>query len=154
VSAASSLDSRSEWTTLESVEFLAQSSNWTEWRELTTGDYTGRYFQVAIQLTGNGLTTPVVRSGLIEIDMPDRTDSDNDIISGTGVYNVIYSPSFRVKPSVQITMDSAETGDYFVITDSDRTGFNIQFFNSSDVAISRQFDWTAKGYGAQATEVI
>lgn len=154
VRSASSLSVLADWTTLSSVDFLAQSTDWTEWRELTTGDYTGRYFQFALELTGNGLTTPVIRSALVEVDMPDRIDSDENITSGTSVYSVDYSPSFQVKPSVQVTMDNAQTGDYFTITNSDRTGFDIQFFNSSDVAVSRQFDWTAKGYGAQATEVI
>jgi hypothetical protein len=51
-------------------------------------------------------------------------------------------------------MDDSETGDYYKITDSTRSGFNIQFFDSTDTAISRQFDWAAKGYGAESTEVI
>lgn len=154
VRSASSLSVLADWVTLDSVDFLAQSTDWTEWRELTTGNYTGRYFQFAIELKGNGRVTPVVRDGLIEIDMPDRLDSDENIVSGIGGYNVTYSPSFRVKPSLQITMDGAQTGDYFNITNSTRTGFDIEFFDSTNSSVSRQFDWSAKGYGAQANEVI
>jgi hypothetical protein len=155
VRTASELDVIADWATLSGVSSLLQSSNWTEWRELTTGDYTGRYIQFALELTSTtGLATPVITDGLIEIDMPDRFDSDENIVSGIGVKSITYTPSFRVKPSLQVTMDNAQTGDYYTISSSDRLGFNIQFFDSSDTGISRQFDWAAKGYGAESTEVI
>lgn len=155
VRTASKLDVIADWLTLSSVSSLLQSTNWTEWRELTTGDYTGRYIQFALELSSRtGLASPVITNGLIEIDMPDRFDSDENIISGTGVKSVSYAPSFRAKPSLQVTMDNAKTGDYYTISSSDRSGFDIQFFDSSDVGISRQFDWAAKGYGAESTEVI
>lgn len=155
VRTASELDTLSDWATLDSVASLLQSTNWTEWRELTTGDYTGRYIQFALELSSRtGLVTPVITDGLIEIDMPDRFDSDQDITSTTGVNSISYSPSFRVKPSLQVTMDNAQTGDYWTISNSNRSGFDIEFFDSSDTGISRQFDWAAKGYGAETTEVI
>jgi hypothetical protein len=155
VRTASEIESLDDWGPLDTVTSMVQSSNWSQWRSLTTGDYTGRYIQFAIELnSANGLVTPVVSDGLIEIDMPDRFDSGDNIISGTGITSITYSPAFRVKPSLQVTMDDSETGDYYKITDSTRSGFNIQFFDSTDTAISRQFDWAAKGYGAESTEVI
>jgi hypothetical protein len=81
--------------------------------------------------------------------MPDRVAFDNDIVSGTSAYAVTYSPAFKESPAVAISAQNMATGDYFTLTSKSRTGFTIQFFNSSNTAVSRTFDWVARGFGEQ-----
>jgi hypothetical protein len=41
------------------------------------------------------------------------------------------------------------TGDYFTIASVTRAGFDVTFRNSSNAAVSRQFTYTAIGYGRE-----
>jgi hypothetical protein len=42
-----------------------------------------------------------------------------------------------------------QAGDYFQITGVTGTGFTISFFNSGGSAVTRNFTWSATGYGRQ-----
>jgi hypothetical protein len=42
------------------------------------------------------------------------------------------------------------TGDYFLINNKTKNGFDIIFKNSSDTAISRTFDYNAQGFGLKS----
>jgi hypothetical protein len=39
------------------------------------------------------------------------------------------------------------TGDYFEVTSISGTGFTVTFKNSAGTAVSRNFNWSAVGYG-------
>jgi hypothetical protein len=80
------------------------------------------------------------------VDMPDRIESDEDIISGASPYTVTYALPFMVPPSVGITAQNMATGDYYIITDKDEAGFTITFYNAAGTIVSRTFDYQAKGY--------
>jgi hypothetical protein len=43
------------------------------------------------------------------------------------------------------------SGDYYAITSKSKTGFTITFFNSSNSAIDRTFDFVAKGHGLKSS---
>ena len=40
-----------------------------------------------------------------------------------------------------------QSGDYFTLSNISGTGFDVAFFNSSDTAIDRNFNYSAIGYG-------
>ena len=46
--------------------------------------------------------------------------------------------------------DDNVTSDFFVISNKSKTGFTIQFFNSSNTGISRTFDFQAVGHGLKS----
>ena len=50
-------------------------------------------------------------------------------------------------PSVNITAQNLVSGDYFVITNLSGTGFTIDFKNSSNASIGKNFSYTAVGFG-------
>ena len=123
------------------------------------GDFTGRIFQFRLKLISNKASvTPRVFDGIIRSDMPDRTFSLNNVVSeAIGTTNIAYTPPFKgpeTTPNVQITQDSAQNGDYFVLANKSLSSFDITFYDGSDVQVSRQFDVTAKGYGRKANQVI
>ena len=65
--------------------------------------------------------------------------------------NVTYTVTFTnpyksVNYATGITMENGNTGDYFTVSNKTINGFDVSFFNSSDTAISRTFDYIAKGF--------
>jgi len=51
---------------------------------------------------------------------------------------------------VGIAAQNLNSGDYYAITAKSATGFTITFYNSSNAAVDRTFDYVAKGYGEVA----
>jgi hypothetical protein len=80
-----------------------------------------------------------------------RTESGEDIVSGAGAKVVTFPTAFANTPAIGIGAQDLQTGDYYQLSSKSRTGFTITFYNSSDTAISRTFDYVAKGYGQEVT---
>ena len=76
-----------------------------------------------------------------------RTESGNDISSGTGGKTVTYDFGFKLNPAIGISAQSMNTGDFYSITSKSTTQFTIEFFNSSGTSIDRTFDFIAQGVG-------
>ena len=80
------------------------------------------------------------------------------IASGTGTKSVTFANAFFTGtttllgansklPTVGITANNMQSGDYFTLSNITGTGFDVAFFNSSDVGIDRNFNYSAVGYG-------
>jgi len=124
------------------------SPTWTPWYQFLTGDYTARAFQFRLHLlTTNPSITPVVTKAAVTVDMPDRVDGMDDVSGTAGGIRITFDPAFRAKPSIVITGQSMDTGDYFELSNQDETGFDVIFYNASAVSVTRVFDWHARGYG-------
>jgi hypothetical protein len=79
--------------------------------------------------------------------MPDRIFSGNDITSGAGTYTITFTIPFKsVNYAVGITGEDLATGDFFVVENKTISGFDLTFKNSGGTAISRTFDYIAKGF--------
>ena len=50
-------------------------------------------------------------------------------------------------PSINVTAQNLASGDYFEITNVSSTGFTIDFKNSSNASIGKNFSYTAVGFG-------
>ncbi len=120
----------------------------TDFRNFVIGDYSARYLKFRlIMKSKDGLVTPVVSALSVTIDMQSRVFSDNDIISGAGTKTVTFTNPFKSSDyALGITAEDMATGDFFVIENKSITGFDVTFKNSSDTAISRTFDFIAKGF--------
>ena len=79
--------------------------------------------------------------------MEDRIFSDNYIVSGAGTKTVTFTNPFKsVNYSVGVTMEDANSGDFFTVSNKTVNGFDVLFKNSSGTNISRTFDFIAKGF--------
>jgi hypothetical protein len=79
--------------------------------------------------------------------MPDRIFSGNDITSGAGTYTVTFTNPFKsANYAVGITGEDLATGDFFLVENKTVNGFDLTFKNSGGTAISRTFDYIAKGF--------
>jgi len=121
---------------------------YTDFKNFVIGDYTARYFKFrAYFISRDQLTTPVITGLSIAIDMEDRIFSGNDITSGAGTYTVTFTNPFKTSSyAVGITAEDMATGDFFVVENKAVDSFDVTFKNSGGTAISRTFDYIAKGY--------
>ena len=121
---------------------------YTDYKNFVIGDYTFRFAKFRLYLISrDGATTPVVSEVSVTIDMPDRIFSGNDIVSGATTYTVSFTNPFKsVNYAVGITGENMATGDYFLVENKTINGFDVTFKNSSDTAVSRTFDYIAKGF--------
>lgn len=151
----------SEWAALSDIDPISEGNQdlWSTWTKISTsGDFTGRIFQYRLKLISNELNvTPRVFNGIIRADMPDRIDSYQDIVSNVGVTEVVFSTPFAgpgTNPSVQVTQDNMQQGDYFVYNEKTLSKVSLTFYDKDNNEVSRQFDLHVKGYGRKFNSAI
>ena len=127
-----------------------QNAIWTEWQNFIIGDYTARAFMFRLVLsTQQEGVTPKVDKLTVMIDMPDRLVSDQDISSAIGGTVINFTNPFREKPAIAISGQSLQTGDRFELSAITRSGFTVTFFDQNNQAVSRSFDYFARGFGQE-----
>ncbi len=132
------------------IEIATSDDNttYTAFRTFVIGEYTARYFKFRVVLISrDNASTPVVSAVTVTIDMQDRIFSGNDVVSGAGTKTVTFTNPFKtVNYAVGITGENMATGDFFVVENKTVNGFDVTFKNSSNTAVSRTFDFIAKGF--------
>jgi hypothetical protein len=124
------------------------SATYTAFRKFFVGDYKARAFKFRAVLTSDDSeASPSISALSVTIDMPDRITAEDNIVSGAGSKAVTFSPNFKGLQGISISAQNLASGDYYVITSKSVTGFTITFYNSSNNAVSRTFDYVAKGFG-------
>ena len=79
--------------------------------------------------------------------MPDRVISANNQTSSSGVKAISFSPVMKTANyALGLAISSMASGDYYTITSKTTSGFQVNFFNSSNASIDREFDYIARGY--------
>lgn len=152
----------SDWESLAVIDHInfGAGTGFTDWRPIpTTGDATGRIFQFRVKLQSIAPNvSPRLFDSTIHVDMPDRIDSFENLISHASEATVVtYEQVFKGPgdtPNVQISIDDAESGDYWSFDFKTLAGFAIRFYDSNDNQVVRQFDVVAKGYGRRHTATI
>ncbi|MNF60857.1 hypothetical protein D3C84_424810 [compost metagenome] len=121
---------------------------WSAWKPFVVGDYRARLFDFQLRGSVEQTTHWIDVSKLeVVIDMPDRIESDNDIVVPVGGLTVTYSPPFNASPAVSITAQNLAPGDWPDVSAKTATGFTVFIRNSSGVAQSgRSIDYISKGY--------
>ena len=123
-----------------------------EWTPMESGRYTGRQFQFKAELQALHVDqTPIVDEAGYTMQMESRTESSATIASGAGTKAVTFDKAFYETPNIGITASNLASGDYYEVTSTTRTGFTITFYNSGNVAIDRNFQYQAVGYGTEET---
>lgn len=129
----------------------AGTPTWSAYQRFVVGDYTCRAMEFRLVLsTTNANSSPVVSAATVKAQMPIRTESGDDITSGTSSYAVTFTKAFNATPAIGISA-VMQSGDYYSITSKSRTGFTITFYDSTDTIVSRVFDYVARGYGLEET---
>jgi hypothetical protein len=120
------------------------------WQPMESGRYTGRQFQFKCDLTSEVTDqTPVVDELGYTMQLETRTESSATIASGAGAKAVTFTNAFYQTPNIGITAFDLDSGDYYRVTSTSRTGFTVTFYNSSNTAVDRDFQYQAVGYGSE-----
>ena len=115
------------------------------------GTFKGRYFKFrALLNSSDNKARPVISGMQIKLVLEKRTETGDDIASGTSTKTITFTNNFYQTPNINITGQDLSSGDFFVITNKSKTGFDIVFKNSSNTIIDKQFDYQAIGYGLQS----
>ena len=149
-SASSNFDGDTPANANAHLEIATSDDNvtYTAFQSFVIGDYTARYFKFRVVLISRDLaSTPVVSEVTVTIDMPDRIFSGNDIVSGAGTKTVTFTNPFKsVNYAIGITGEDMATGDFFIVENKAIDSFDVTFKNSGGTAVSRTFDFIAKGF--------
>ena len=122
----------------------AGTPTWTDWLPLQIGDYTARGFQFRAELSAIATNiTPSIIGLVVEIDMPDRTIGDDDIIIPIGGTRIVFDPPFREVTAVGTTANAAKV----IKTNQDPSGVDIELRDDADNPVAGTVDWIAKGFG-------
>jgi hypothetical protein len=115
------------------------------------GTFKGKYFKFRARLISlNNQSRALVKGLTVSLNLQNRQETGDDISSGAETYNVTFTNPFYASPNVNITGQDMSSGDYFVVANKSTNGFDVTFYNSSDVAISKTFDYQVNGYGLKS----
>jgi len=129
------------------IAISTDNVSFTAFQDFVVGDYLARYYKFRLKLTSiDGSATPVVTALSVTLDMEDRIESGNNIVSGTGTKSVTYTQAYLTVPALGFAVQNLSSGDTYTITNKTNTGFDVAFVNSSNSGVSRTFDFIAKGF--------
>ena len=137
----------------------SSSPTYTAFEPFSSGRFTARGCQFRTVLTSTdpdqdirvfelGYTAKIqarqeIRTNITQSAGPTAYTFDNTFFTGT---TALLGANSNL-PSVNITAQNLASGDYFVITNLSGTGFTIDFKNSSNASIGKNFSYTAVGFG-------
>jgi hypothetical protein len=151
----------SEWgiTSEFRVSLVGAPYVWGEWQTFRLSDVQAWAMEFRLTLTGKkvvdtgtdvirSVTTPSVKLLTVQVDMQDRIEKGEDILSTTAGKTVVFPRGrFRVVPAVVVTVQDIVAGDYWIVDQKSDTSFRIRIYNVANALISKKFDWVAKGWG-------
>ena len=85
-----------------------------------------------------------------KVNFEKRTEAGQDVVSSASGTTITFVNAFYATPSIGISAQGLQTGDYYQITSKSKTGFTIRFYNSSNTGISKTFDYQVVGYGLKS----
>lgn len=138
----------------------AGTPTWSAWQEFVNGTFGGRAFQFKAELLSNDPAQNILVDQLgYEATFQRRSEqSAVAVSSGAGTKSITFDKPFFTGtaslggvdtslPSIGIVAQNLATGDYVNVSNVSRTGFDVTFRNSGGTAVSRDFLWTAVGFG-------
>jgi predicted phage tail protein len=141
------------------IDNPSSTPTWSAWQPFVNGTFRGRGFQFRTTLTSNNIAENILVDELGYLaSVQRRSEQSVAAVSGSSATAVTFTNPFftgtasiggvnSYLPSVGITAQNMQTGDYFQISSVTGTGFTISFYDSANSTVTRQFTWTATGYG-------
>jgi len=138
----------------------AGTPTWDSWQDFANGTFKGRAFQFKAELTSTDTAQNILvdELGYLAQFARRQEQSSAAVASGAGAKAITFGNAFFTGtasllgtnsnlPSIGITAQNMQSGDYLEVTSISATGFTVTFKNSSDTAVNRNFNWSAVGYG-------
>ena len=154
--------------TISSGTSCTYGANFTQFNPFVNGVYVARGFKFrcemdtddpaqSIEIDQLGYTAEL-ESGT-ETSLGNAGATNGLIASGTSTKSVTFTNSFftgqsgtsiaanSVLPSIGITIENAEQGDFFALSNISSTGFNIDIKDKNENHVNRNFKYAATGFG-------
>ena len=136
------------------------SAEFSKFNTLANGTFIGRTFRFRAELTTDDPAQSIELEELgYTAQLESRTETVNSVIaSGTSSKAVTFANTFftgasgtsvaagSALPSIGITIENAQSGDFFALSSISGTGFTIDIKNGSSF-VNRNFKYTATGFG-------
>ena len=123
------------------------SASWSAWTPFIKGEFRGRAFRLKVSMQGNAPGSAATLASLKLIaDVQDRTEKANNLNAPAGGLRVNYQTPFLAPASIAVTAHALPEKGRWVLSNQDRHGFNIRFYNGS-TAIAANFDYSAISHG-------
>ena len=154
--------------TISSGTACTYGANFTRFNPFVNGTYVGRGFKFRCEMDSDDPAQSIEIDQLgytAELESRTETSLGNAgatgggiISSGTSQKSVTFTNSFftgqsgtsvaanSVLPSIAITIENAESGDFFALSSITGSGFNIDIKNGSS-HVNREFKYSATGFG-------
>ena len=121
---------------------------WGSWQPFVNNTTRGRGFQFKVEARSTNASQNILIQQLgVVTKLQRRTEIQRNLTSGS----VTFPTAFYGTPSVGITAQDMQQGDYFTVSSVSRTGFTVTFRNSGGSIVTRTFDYQAVGHGRQIT---
>jgi hypothetical protein len=112
--------------------------------------FKGRFFKFKLLLKSDNNQARALVTGLrIRLVLEKRTENGEDIASGVTTKTITFVNNFFLPPVVIVTGQNLSSGDFFIVTNKSKTGFDILFKDSTNANINKTFDFQAIGFGLQ-----
>jgi len=123
-------------------------STWSAWSPFIAGAYEFRHLQVRVALaTDDPNRLPYLTEMVVRIDVPDRVLHFPDVSVSTSGETLSFSPTFIGLQTVQVTLQSAASGDRFTVTSKSTSGVTINVYDSGGSPKAGLVDVDVFGYG-------
>ena len=139
------------------VQFSQDGSSYNNFQKFANGEFKGRTFKFKCVLTTNDTNQDIRVSQLgyfaefkQRTEVGSKTSSGNTPVTYDHPFFTGTSALLGVNsnlPSIGITAFNMQSGDFYEITNRTGSGFQIHFKNSSNASVSREFNFTAVGFG-------
>ncbi|MCE2910220.1 MAG: phage tail protein [Burkholderiaceae bacterium] len=121
---------------------------WSGWTRLGLGTLRFRYLRVRVSLaTADPAYRPWLTQLLVNIDVPDRVVHLEDVAVPPAGATVSWAPAFVGIKTVQVTLQSAASGDRFTVTGKSETSVTLRVFDSAGSPKAGVVDVDAFGHG-------
>jgi predicted phage tail protein len=136
------------------------SPTWSNYQEFGNGTFTARAFEFKLDAAAFTLSQAFACYELgYKASFQRRIESS--VLaeqSGAATKSITFGSPFwtgsavlggvnSILPSIGITAQNLQSGDYFNVTNVSSSGFDVTFRNSGGTAVDRLFAWSAVGYG-------
>lgn len=121
---------------------------WSQWAQFTPGAYTFRYVRIRATLTTSDPNIiPYMTRLIVRIDVPDRVLHFGNVAIPIAGATLSFSPAFVGVQTVQVTLQSAASGDRFTVTGKGNSSVTVNIFDSAGAAKAGTADVDVFGYG-------
>lgn len=139
----------SSWSVVLEYSISNDGISWSDWTDFKIGSEIFRYLKLRLVLSSfSSNITPEVTKAEVKVDMPDRFEYGEDINCPYDGSVVTYSVPFKNNPSVNITLQNADSDDKIEYLYKNLNGFSFRVFNkTANDYVVRSYDFVSSGYG-------